>query len=127
MLFRSGTELVFSQYNSEDDSSDSYIENAAVVDLSQELLIANQYYHIRLSWTENPMPINGKVYLYINGVLKAENNCTPSALVADALVIGSRYNTALQGFLIEELVCYSKHFEVLALAGSDYGYAKNNI
>ena len=126
-LEKNGHNLILSHYNGEDSSSASYIENHAVMDMSKDIITANQIYHVRISWTETPMPANGKIYLYINGTLKAQANCILSSLVATTLRIGDEQNTSVKGFLIEELYAYSKNFEILALANSTYAYAKNNF
>ena len=125
-LQKKGNQLIFSQFNYEELNSD-YVENQAIVDLTSELLKANQYYHFRLSWTEEPMPTNGQIYLYINGNLKAQTDCSACHLVARTLKIGSSSNTSDKGFLIEEFIGYNKNFETLSLQGTMYGYAKNRF
>lgn len=125
-LKKQGNQFILSQFNYEEMNSE-YVENKAVVDLTTDLLKANQYYHIRLAWTEDPMPTNGQIYLYINGSLKAQSDCAPCHLVAKNLIIGDSKNTSEKGFLIEEFIGYSKNFEILSLLGSMYGYAKNTF
>ena len=56
------------------DATKKTIKNGATayVDLSKTLLKANQNYHFRIAWTDKAMPINGMIYLYLNGRLIAQ-------------------------------------------------------
>ena len=125
-LEKSGTNLILSQYNYE-EQNDNFIKSEAIVDLTQTIIKSNQYYHIRASWTEDPMPTNGQIYLYINGSLCAQSDYNPCSLVAYKFSIGNNANINTKGFLIEELICYSTNFEILSMNGSNFGYAKNKF
>lgn len=119
---KKGMNLILTHYN---DILQSGVSEA-VVNLSTTLLKSHQYYHMRISWTNKPMPLNGMIYLYINGQIVAQSEISPCKLVANYLTIGGTCNTD-KGFLIEQFIGYNKNFEILAMQGTDYGYAKNSF
>ena len=110
------------------DATKKTIKNGATayVDLSKTLLKANQNYHFRIAWTDKAMPINGMIYLYLNGRLIAQAETYKTKDIAKWLVIGGDANSTT-GFVISDLIGYKKNFEILVLQGSSYGYAKNNF
>lgn len=119
---KKGMELILTHFNDIMGSSQSM----ATVNLGTTLIKSHQYYHMRVSWTDKPMPLNGMIYLYINGKIVAQSEITPCKLVANYLAVGGEGNTD-KGFLIEQLIGYNRNFEILAMQGSDYGYAKNTF
>lgn len=121
-LKKKGLALILTHNNDITASSPSI----ATMNLSTDLIKANQYYYFRISWTNKPMPINGMVYLYVNGTIRAQAEIATCKLVANFLEIGGETNSN-KGFLIEQLVGFKKNFEVLAMQGADYGYAKNTF
>lgn len=125
-LSKQSNKLILSQFNYE-ENNDNYNENQAIVDLSEHLLIANQYYHIRISWTNENIPTCGQIFTYINGTLISQANYSKCYLSAYKLNIGSTENTSNTGFLIDELIGYSKNFEILSSNSELYGYTKNKF
>lgn len=119
---KKGLNLVLTHYNDLIGSSQA----VATVDLSTELIKSHQFYHFRIAWTNKPMPINGMIYFYINGQIKAQAEIATCKLVASYLKIGGQSNTD-KGFLIDSMIAYNTNFEILAMQGSEYGYAKNTF
>ena len=101
-------------------------ETKCEINLSQDLIKANQYYYIRISWTDKPMPLNGMAYVYINSIMKAQMEIPKCKLTAQYLKVGGVANSN-KGFLISNLIGYKKNFELLMMEGSKYGYAKNKF
>ena len=118
--------LIFAQYNYE-VSNDNYIENKAIANLSETLMISGRYYHVRLSYNENPSPVIGQIYVYLNGSLIAQSNCSVSYLTPYRFKIGDLRNTTNPGFVIEEVLMYNRCFEVVMGSGTGYSYMVNNF
>lgn len=118
--------LIFSQFNYEVQNT-NYEESQAIVDLTSTQIIANRYLHLRLSWTNDPMPLNGQIFIYINGKLKAQADYNECHLTATTLTVGSSSNLTNNGALLDTLIGYSRSFEVLSSNNALYGYAKNSF
>ena len=121
-LEKKGSAFILTHVNDIAGSSIS----TATMNLSTDLIKQNHYYYFRISWTNKPMPINGMVYFYVNGTIRAQMEIAPCKLIAKYLEIGGETNSNT-GFLIEHLIGFKRNFEILAMQGSDYGYAKNNF
>jgi len=121
-LEKKGISLLLTHINDVAATSPS----VATMNLSTNLINENQYYHFRIAWTNKPMPINGMIYFYVNGTIRAQAEISPCKLIANYLEIGGDTNTN-EGFTIEHLIGYRSNFEILAMQGIDYGYAKNNF
>ena len=119
-------ELIFAQYNYE-ISNDNFIENKAILNLSENLLIAGRYYHIRLAWTSEASPVVGQIYLYINSKLKAQADFSPCYMTATKLKIGDLSNQVNSGYVIENLVGYNTNFELIMGTGTGYSYVVNRF
>ena len=127
LLEKKGLQLLLTKVYDYDATKKVVKDGAtAIVDLSNTLLKQNQNYHFRISWTDKAMPINGMMYLYINGRLVAKVETYKTKDVAKWLIIGGEKNSA-RGFVISDLIGYKKNFEILVMQGSSYGYAKNNF
>ena len=125
-LAKDKQKLILSQFNYEEANA-NYEESRAIVDLTSTQIIANRYYHVRLAWTVDPMPLNGQTFIYLNGKLSAQADCNQCHLVATKLVVGSSTNTSELGVLLDTLIGYSRSFEVLSSSNALYGYAKNSF
>ena len=125
-LRKEKNKLILSQRNYE-ISNDNFIENKAIANLSERLLIAGRYYHIRMSWTNEPSPVVGQIYLYINSKLVAQGDFSPCYMNAYKLKVGDALNQTNSGFVIENLIGYNNNFELIMGTGTGYSYVVNKF
>jgi hypothetical protein len=119
---KNGAQLVWRQYSAASNPTINKIS----VDLANNLIFANNIYHIRLAWTVSPS-ING-CFIYINGKLVGQGTYMSSKLIANSLQIGANEgytdNNPLRGLIMEELVVYKRAFEQ-NVANSQYSFIDN--
>ena len=126
-LAKEGQRFVFSQFNYEEaDANPAYAESRAEMDLTSDLLVGRRFHHVRISWTSTPMPLNGQIFLYVNGKLKAQADFLPTRLVAEQLILGHAEDSPECQVIIDTLIGYNKHFETIA-SNSAYSYARNRF
>jgi len=118
--------LILSQYNYE-ISNDNYIENKAIVNLSDKLIISGRYYHIRISWCNEPSPVVGQIYVYINTKLVAQADYSRCYLKAARLKIGDSMNQYSPGFIIDNFVAFNNNYELIMGSGTGYTYVVNKF
>lgn len=99
--------LIFSQHYDIGSSVENV--NKIEVDLTNNLMLAKNIYHVRLSWS-NSSQINSS-FVYINGKLVSQGSYIKSVLNPDKLKIGKIEEISSNGCVIEELIIYNKAFE----------------
>ena len=125
-LKKDTNKLILTQMTHE-ASNDNYIENNAIANLSEKLMTAGRYYHLRMSWCAEASPVVGQIYLYLNGKLIAQGDYSPCYMKAYKLKIGDETNQVNAGFVIENLSGYSTNFELVMGSGTGYAYVVNNF
>jgi hypothetical protein len=95
-------QLVFSQYyDAGDDTNVTY----ATVNLSNNLILANNIYHVRLAWSDDSNI--GSSYIYINGKICGQGQYKSNSRIADQLVVGAVQSQVDNiGFVMENLMIY---------------------
>ncbi len=126
-LCKENQEFVLAQRNYEESANNpSYAVSRAVMDLKSDLLVARRFVHVRISWTAEPIPMNGQLFLYVNGQLKSQTDFLPTQLVIDRLILGDANDDPNSSVVIDSLVAYNKHFETIASSAA-YAFARNRF
>lgn len=112
-LFDNNNNLVYSLYKEDSKliflhkkyAVEHYDNNdKIIIDLSNTLLFANNYYHFRMSWTSTQM------MFYINGKMVGKSKYSKGEMTPDKIKFGS-IDTSCDGVVLEDFILYSNNFE----------------
>ena len=126
ILEKKKTEIVFSQYDSSPSLINIPIVNTITLDLTNDILLAKNIYHMRISWCSSGLGSANGSFIYINGQLLAQGSYIPGRLIPSNFQIGAVENTNNTGFVVDELIIYNTSFDVLISTGTGYGYVQNS-
>lgn len=100
--------LIFEFYKNNNPDDAEYLSTIKV-DLNNNLLLAKNIYHIRLSWSD--MKTISTCFVYINGKLVGQEPFIKGELNPKYLQIGEIEDEIEKGLVIEDIVFYNRSFE----------------